>query len=734
VQLPGAVELALFSYWAFAILHKFFQANPVDFTRSRDAFLPILPPESFARANLWELARRVAAGHAIVAVWAAAVLGLGAATLGFLCLRGRTGRPDRFLLSAGLGLAWGMLLWLGLGLAGLWFPVLAWAAAAGGAVMLVASRPALLRRGGKEAVTDRPGFAAKLLVWLLAAEAALALLMLAASSMAPERFYDAMVYHLACPSLFAMHHRVVGLPNLMHASFPQGMPMHYGWQMLMGGEPAPRAWRLWVALLVCGTVWRMGSREGRPLAGLAAASLVATAPLFFLNGTQTSVDIEVCLFVLLACLAARESTRGAGAGKWMVVAAIFTGAAFSVKFTAVFWAPWLALLCALPSGSRRPGLPGLLPSWKKLAVFSFVASLWLVPWFARNEVVVGNPFYPYLTGVFRGGRQWDPPRHARFLEQQSGYVVEKASQLAKLPWLLVNGHTSENYVGPALVVLAPLFILHPPAGAAVRTLGAVTGLSLALWVCITHTHRFVLATWVLAWLLAVWMLWEIAVKRPRWRDALLLLLVVLSGVGVADLAIFWGRNTAPVDMLAGREGSRGFLARKTINDYTGMALGAGGLLPARARVMVVGETRGLWWPRPFFSHSAYDVQAFEEVIYSSRDAGEAVKRLRQLGVTHLYVNDPETSRMKFRYSYPMLVFNARQMGVIAELWRDRLDETARTPRNALFAVRWGGKASGGPGPAQPLSFDDDALRTEYEGWSTVTFMGGSIAVEKKVVR
>ncbi len=305
-SLRGPVIL-LFAYWAFFFLHRFYGDHPVDFARARKAFIPEFPPQDFAMANLREVAGRAAAGHGAVMAWGVAVFGVGIPLLGFLGLGRGAGRIDRCLFAFGSGLALGILGWLGLGLAGLWFPAVAWAAVAGGLAAAWAGRRVLACPGEPAPAEERGGgWALRLLLAALGVEALFASLLVGAACVCPERFYDAMVYHLACPSLFGMQHRVTGLPNLMHSSFPLGMQMQYGWQMMLGGEPAARAWRPWLFVAVLALVWRMGVREGQGRAGFAAAALFAGTPLLFLNSSQTSVDVEACFMVLLACLAVRD--------------------------------------------------------------------------------------------------------------------------------------------------------------------------------------------------------------------------------------------------------------------------------------------------------------------------------------------------------------------------------------------------------------------------------------------
>lgn len=780
-----AAALALFAYWIFAVLHRFYQVNPVDFGSLGGVFQPVLPPAGFSWTVVLERLARVGQGHLAVLLWAGALVGLGLAGLRLLPVR--EDRGERMAWGLGAGMAAGMVLWLGLGLTGLVFPAVAWGAVGFGIAALALAGRRFFRAAGSTTgwMLAGPGTEVVLTVFLigavaawsrwgadgsgwlkpatvawgaavlgswagwlssralgggtggtddrvarrllavLLAEAVFGLLLLVAACDAPSRFYDAQVYHLAIPSLMASHHKLIGMPNLLHASFPLGMQSLYAWLWLVGGEAAARAWRPWLLGAVAWTVWRMGAREGRSGAGLLGACLFATCPVLLLNAMQTSVDVEVCLLVLLAAVAAREARRGE-AGTWNARCALMTAGAFSIKYTAVFWLPALFWLSAFRGAFR------LNP--ERAIVFAAIVACWMLPWWARNFSVVGNPVYPYATRLFSEGRQWAPARQQRFQEQAANYVLEGGADLVKLPWLLSKGLNSETFIGPVFLMLLPLVLFRLPAAAPARAYGAIAGLSLVLWLPVTHIHRFILPTWGILSLLVAWSVWELGESRRRLRQAGLVLLAGVTAAGLTAQAVMWRSTFDPTEFLAGRESSQAFLERKVINSYAPIIPWARENLPRSARILFTGETRGLYWPSSFINHSVYDVQVLEEIVRDSGSADRVAARLRQRGVTHLFFNDVETSRMKFRFGYPMLDFDPRERALLSEVWRRWLETSAVIPgRAALYRVLPAPRRPGAGAPAEPLSLDPVRLQREYEGYTAITWEGGGDVQGTKVV-
>jgi hypothetical protein len=311
-------------------------------------------------------------------------------------------------------------------------------------------------------------------------------------------------------------------------------------------------------------------------------------------------------------------------------------------------------------------------------------------------------------------------------------VVTGWKDIPKSPWLLTDGNNSDDFIGPVPLLFVPVVLLHAPVAPAFGFHAGVVAASAAVWLMASNRTRYMMATWGLLMLLIAWSLGGLAGRREVLRRASL---VILAAVGAAFLAaeiLLWRTVLDPPAYLAGRETAQAFLERKTLNSYVEAATRVGAALPPVARVAMVGESRGLAWPRPFLNHSVYDVEVFEEAVRGSVSAGEAAKRLHQRGVTHLFTNDREASRLKLRYSYPMLDFDARQRKVIEGLWKGWLTEL---PGSASYCATWRLEYPKGArkGARMPMTFFDDAMRMEFEGVTMVTWEGGAdIMVQKSV--
>jgi len=691
------LQAALVLVWGALLLIAFTPFQGLGFAGIAEVAAAGWNSSPFHRAFLAETAGRLVFGHAGVFLWAGALAGFGLVLLGLFRAGTAGPRSERIALAAGIGFGAGSLGWLGAGLVGLWEKGLAWAAVAAGLWLLGRNRGT-----GRRARGGNPARAGGIPGWIVVGFQAMAAIMLAGflgTSLIPETAADPLLYHLALPGVFAMEHRVVAVTQMFHGSLPMGAPMHYGWMLLTAGEPAVRAWRWWVIVATVWIIVRLCAREGRPGAGWVAAGVFLALPQTVWVGTAAFVDGEVCLLGLLACLAVRRMTERPRGPRWLTLAAVLGAAACGVKYQAVFLLPGLAV-----AGSWR-AIP------RRAAVAACVVAVLLAPWWARNELVMGNPVYPFADRTFHAFRPMPPGNRALLARHTESRVLWGPREALLFPWKSAKGMNEETRLGPVFLVAVPWLVLAPPAGA-FATYAWIAGTAGVTWSLVTHVSRYLTAGWVLA---CVVIAAGLGVRGPL--RAVRAVLLAVFGLDVLVRALP-GFASAGLPVLAGRASPREVWARSLPNSYAGIARKAEALPPG-ARILLVGDIRAAYWPRPALNHSPYDVQLAHEILAGSRTPAEAAKRFRQ-AAGWVYVNDRESGRLKYTRDFPMLEFDHRTERIAAGVWRGWMDEAARDGEGVIWRVRLRPRRTG-PWPEVPLTFDDAALRRAYAGSTSLTY-------------
>jgi hypothetical protein len=566
-------------------------------------------------------------------VWVSAALGLR--------IIGRSLADEspavRLALAAGIGLGLLSLLTLGLGLAGLLRPAVAWA--------LMVALGALLWRDLRAALADlraawhfRPTSVFQRWAALYMG-GSLALIFLAA--LAPPIAWDALVYHLTGPRLFIEAGRVVHSIDLPYLGFPQLGEMQFTLGMLLVGDGTASLLHFGYGLLALIVTAALARRVFGDNAAWLAATLLASVPTFLSLMSRAYVDVTLLFYATAACYAfVRWREARASGQNWLLVMGAFCGFGAGVKYTAV--AIPLALGLSMAWTSRPDGLRAVAG---RLLLLAAVFGILTLPWLLENWLTTGNPLYPF----FFQGIYWDAWRAWWYDRPGSGLA-------AIAPWRLIlapleatilgteGGEPYDATIGPLLLVAAPLFVvawrsLKPEERANAGHLLFFVGVNYVLWLAglarsalLVQTRLLLPVFGVAAVLGAAGLDRLAALRRPQldvgWlvRAVMSLTLALLL---FSTLAAFLRANPLPVAL--GLESRDDYLARR-LGIYQ-LALQGVNDLPPGSRVVFLWEPRSYacrvdCWPDALLDR-------FLHLTYLYPDADAIARAWAQDGVTHI---------------------------------------------------------------------------------------------------
>lgn len=445
---------------------------------------------------------------------------------------------------------------------------------------------------------------------------------LAVRAAAPPTDWDALAYHLPIVQAFLESGPLVRLEPWLHAGVPAHMETLYMAAMALAGECAPAFVHLGTLLLLLSSL-----RGAVPKAGGLACLLLMCQPAVLQAAPTAGSDLGCALFCLWAV---RLWIRWVEAGERrdLAFSGLFLGMAVSSKFVGLFAAAPLGFLILARCLRLREG--------RAFAAWAACALLAGAPWYLRNAVYWGNPFYPYLADWFSA----DPAMlslAARAAAKAVEGVPKTALNLVLLPLRLV-WDSPRFWAEPGW--LWGSFLLALAAGARrpglrARCAAAFGAGYLLLWFAVVQNGRLLLP--VMPWLaLAAAALALEAWSAGPWRRALAagalaagLAPILRSGPGTAAFAALdLVPRGAPV---SGRERYKQLLV-EPYESFSWMDEN----LPADAKVLLAGEVRGYYLRRPYvWGDPLNEVQLGYERL---ADARALAARLRGLGVTHVQVS------------------------------------------------------------------------------------------------
>ncbi len=495
----------------------------------------------------------------------------------------------------------------------------------------------------------------RLLAWGIGAVLLLALL----TALAPPLKFDSLVYHLGLPRAYLAMGQVRFVPGNMYWGMPQTGEMLYTWAIALAGTKtfAVLGWAFGVLTLI-GLAGFIESRISARGAWVGCAALVSG---FSLASALSwgYIDWLVMLFGIGVFVRLESWSRGRRS-KDLVLAGIFAGFALGTKYTAgVVALAGIALIvlegffgpvnaprtleisdpddgsAPAPGNERgRPDtksrFPGILRSG---IVFGLTLTLTSLPWWLKNLLATGNPFYPFVFATetmsafrlqfYQGLPPWGGWENALLLpwqatitgvEAAAGFGVSAGPLLLALGGLSGIGWRRRRGDQQQLLRNAWLFCL---AGWIVWALaGRLSGL-------LIQTRLYLGLFPVLAILAAAG--FE-ALERFQWPG------VRLGRIAAIAVLVVFGLNLFELTGQAVRREVPGYLFNQVADsDYLAQNLGMYALameavdgLPEGARVKMLWEPRGAYclpvcepdeildaWITTIREHG-YDVDAVQE--------------------------------------------------------------------------------------------------------------------------
>ncbi len=267
----------------------------------------------------------------------------------------------------------------------------------------------------------------------------------------PPNAWDATEFYLASAKIYVAQHRLVPTPYLRFEVYPQLCQLLFSLGLLFLDEIAAQLTQFLMFLILVCALFSFGQREFSRRAGLWAAAIFVGNPLILYLASNAYIDIGVTLYLTLSlyALAVWFSERRRG---WLLLCGAFCGFAVGTKYTALQQVVLVTLVIGAVCIKRR--------EWRKGLEFCSVLLFSGAPSYIRNAVLVGNPVFPLLAGIFGSGNYNADDMKFLAWELREHYGVGRSLQaFLALPWTLYSSPETFH----AQAILSPLNFAVLPA-------------------------------------------------------------------------------------------------------------------------------------------------------------------------------------------------------------------------------------------------------------------------------
>jgi len=444
-----------------------------------------------------------------------------------------------------------------------------------------------------------------------------------------EMAWDALTYHLRLPSFYVYHHKFYDVWHHYCAPFPFLIEMTYTLGLLLQGECLARYINGAFSILLLCSLAALAREVG--VRGRWAFLLVAASPLFLVLFDRAYIDPGFAFF-LTASLVLFARWWRTGSASALLASGIFAGFGLSCKYTGIFFVAGIAAAGAGRLNSRSGRRAALL--WAAAALLPFL------PWLAKDYLLRGNPFWPYLGSLF--GTHADIPLDVTpFFAKESPLISWFANFPTRITALAFDNGRVDGPLLPAIAGFLPL-VARTPATPILKMLRRAVLGYLAAWFMLAPDARFLLPI-----LPAICLLVESAVEdfmatsnaaRSMTRTFLEAGLIWGAYSGAAIQWVFF----APFSMPLGLETAHSKLeigltpppwtsyARDYINANT----------PSNARIMFLCHFSTYYVERECIADFHYGTSRITKILLERRTAPEIDKKLRQIGFRWLLSTGP----------------------------------------------------------------------------------------------
>jgi len=260
-------------------------------------------------------------------------------------------------------------------------------------------------------------------------------------AISPELSFDALWYHLTPPKLYVQNHQIFHIPGwlLSVSTLPRLTEMFYTVALLFGDEILAKIIHFFFGILAAVSLFNLLKRYLSSKFTLLGVVTFYTMLIVGWQSTTAYVDLARTFFEILALDLFLQWVENKE-DNYLFEAAILTGLAISSKILAFGTLVTLAILILLVGKERR---------FKRLANFSIVATIVVLPWLTLSFVNTGNPLFPLLGG----------PKEPNFSVSGPNYHWLMMN-FSKLPLFLWKATIyPDDIISPVYLVFLPLVLI-----------------------------------------------------------------------------------------------------------------------------------------------------------------------------------------------------------------------------------------------------------------------------------
>lgn len=487
---------------------------------------------------------------------------------------------------------------------------------------------------------------------------------------------DGLRYHLAAPQEYIKAHRIIYLPHSALSNLPFLIEMLYLAAMLVSDTIAAKFlhFALFVlgGLLVRGFVLYVSHRKGTadysiptsPFMALMAAVLFWTVPALSIVSCWSFIDAGVAAYFLcfvFSLVVLMDEKKNS----FIILSGIFGGAALGTKYTMIPMVMagclMICILLFIEEQKRDPFYGRSRGFWWKSPIGVGIISLISAsPWYIKNIIYTGNPFFPMFYGIF-GGRNWSAFNAEFYAGKAAGKGLGKS-----IPLLLQSPFNTTIYwpqfgqfnPGPFLLFSLPFLFLGLLLIRRIRdrrpliVLYAFATVYYMVWFFGYQSNRFLIPFFGLSAAIIALFLLGIMRQRPVCATIIsfgLIFCSLYSGLWSARW-IAGEARPRPIPVALGLQHPEDYLT-EALDYYSAIRI-VNMDVPEDRTVLCIGEHRALYFEPRLIISDWFDTPVILHMIRNTENNSEIFDQLLERDCSAIFFNKGELDKYFAAYFRP----------------------------------------------------------------------------------
>ena len=445
---------------------------------------------------------------------------------------------------------------------------------------------------------------------------------------------DSLSYHLAVPKLYLLNDGFYFIPGNFFSNYPLFGEMLFLVGMIVQGDVLAKCIQFSVMLLVLTAMWQYMKQHLPEVSTKALPLLVfLSIPSVFATSHMAYTDLILTLYVFLAVYAYtnwldRLDTR------WLLLTAIFTGIAAATKYAGLIL-PFIGCLGIVAASYRHQTVNS--KTFYFLGVYLGITVAVGCPFYIKNLILTGNPFYPLFYEVF-GGKGWsvDLTRiHDIFLKHLG--MGRDFWDYIRLPWNLsfhskMNSPRFDGVLGPIFISTLPFLFAVKKMPKPVKIGLVYSGFMFLFWAVSAQQMRYLIPIFPILSIMTAYLLGYF--KKTTTVYCILICMITIS-IGINGYHIISDYNhIKPLPYIIGKEDRDEFLERN-VPSY-GMFRYMNANLPEKVNIFFIYmKNVGYLSNRPYYSDSMFESYTIQNILRKASTPENVYDALKQKGFTHI---------------------------------------------------------------------------------------------------